>query len=143
MSAGFGFSVGDFVAGIKLAGDIVEAFNDGAGAKKNYQQFVLELHNLSAALGELRFVRFDESHKPQKAALERTAKQCEDLIQGFLTQNAKFQRSLGDRPTASRLRRSMHKIQWAISKKTAVDQLRTQILGHTTTINTLLIAVQS
>lgn len=143
MSAGFGFSVGDFVAGIKLVGDIVDAFNDGAGAKKNYQSLVFELQELSSALKEIRYVRFDESHSPQKAALERTAKKCEELIQAFLAQNAKFQRSLGNRPTASRLRRNMHKIQWAISRKTAVDHLRTQILGHTTTINTLLIAIQS
>jgi hypothetical protein len=42
-SPGFGFSVGDFIAGIKLAEDVVHAPREDAGARLGYQNLTGEL----------------------------------------------------------------------------------------------------
>ena len=140
---GFGFSVGDFIAGIKLARDLVQALNDGAGAKPAYRRLTTELGNLLCALKAVRCVQVDNSHTSQKAALEEAASSCQETIENFLTRNAKFQSSLGEERTISRLRANLHKIQWAVGKKDEIDRLRTGILGHMSTINTILITMQS
>lgn len=143
MIPGFGFSVGDFIAGVKLAQCAARAFDNGAGARPQYRSLIVELNNLVCALKEIRDIQFDDSNASQKSALEEAALQCQEIVETFLEQNVKFQSSLGEEQTASRLRSNLHKVQWAIWKTNEVDQLRTEILGHTSTINTLLIAKQS
>ncbi|KAL2012480.1 hypothetical protein VTN00DRAFT_5 [Thermoascus crustaceus] len=142
--SGFGFSVGDFVTGIKLAKDLVQALSNGTGAQPAYRRLIAELNNLVRVLNDIRSVQLtSDSDNSQTAVLEEAVSQCQRTIEAFLQRNAKFQSSLGDKRTASRLRANLHKIQWAVGRKDEVDQLRVEILGHTTTINTILIARQS
>ncbi|KAK2808907.1 hypothetical protein FQN49_008667 [Arthroderma sp. PD_2] len=143
MSAGFGFSVGDFIACTKVAKSIFLAFREGTGASPTYQRLVADLNSLMYGLEEIRYLQFDESQKSQKLALEDVAIRCQQTIEAFLQQNAKFKASLGKEQTASRFRTRLHKVEWALCMKTEVDTLRTEILGHTTSINTLLITLQS
>lgn len=142
---GFGFSVGDFIAGIKLAKDLVQALSNGTGAQPAYRHLIAELNNLVRILNDIRSIQLvtAASDNSQTAVLEETASQCQRTIEAFLQKNAKFQSSLGDKRTTSRLRANLHKIEWAVGRKNEVDQLRVEILGHTTTINTILIAMQS
>lgn len=143
MAAGFGFSVGDFIACTKVAKSVYLAFREGTGASSTYQRFVADLNGLLCGLEEIRCLEFDESQKYQKLALQEAADQCQQTIETFLLQHAKFKESLGKEHTASRFKTRFHKVEWALFMKSEVDNLRTQILGHTTTINTLLITMQS
>ena len=136
----FGFSVGDFIAAITLVKDMVLALQDRAGAKLQYRRLVAELMNLERALTEVRYLKIDASLLPQKTALEQTASQCQETIEDFLKQNAKFSTTLGTQSSTSRWnwRANLHKIQWALFKDDAIDKLRSETMGHTLTINTLL-----
>ncbi|KAM5456233.1 hypothetical protein MaudCBS49596_001254 [Microsporum audouinii] len=143
MAAGFGFSVGDFIACTKVAKSVFLAFREGTGASSTYQRFVADLNSLMYGLEEIRYLQFDESQKEQKLALEEAAVRCRQTIETFLKRHAKFKASLGKEQTASKFRTRLHKVEWALCMKTEVDTLRTEILGHTTSINTLLITMQS
>ncbi|EGD88635.1 hypothetical protein H112_03554 [Trichophyton rubrum D6] len=143
MAAGFGFSVGDFIACTKVAKSVYLAFREGTGASSTYQRVVADLNGLLCGLEEIRCLEFDESQKHQKLALQEAADQCQQTIETFLLQHAKFKASLGKEHTASKFKTRFHKVEWALFMKSEVDNLRTQILGHTTTINTLLITMQS
>jgi hypothetical protein len=138
----FGFSVGDFIAGLRLVKDLIEALNDTVGARATYRSLIADLLNLERALTEVRFLQIADSLLPQKIALEQAASQCQETIQGFLEGNAKFKSTLGDQPTSSRWRTNLHKIQWALCREDAVSKFRAEITGHTVTINTLLATIQ-
>lgn len=140
----FGFSFGDFIAGIGLVRDLVTALQDGAGATLHYRRLATELLNLERALTEVRFLKVDDYHVSQKIALEQMAMQCQESIEDFLRRNAKFTTTLGAQTTLSKWswRANLHKIQWAMCKEDAVDKLRAEITGHTMTINTLLATIQ-
>lgn len=73
----FGFSFGDFVAGINLVKGVIEALNDSVGAKLQYQRLITELINL------------------EHIAIEQAALQSQQSIEDFLRRNAKFKTSLG------------------------------------------------
>jgi hypothetical protein len=139
----FGFSFGDFIAGIQLVKDLITALNDTVGAKLQYRRLISELISLERALTEVRHLQVQDSQASQKIALEQAALQCQESIEDFLRRNAKFKTSLGAHTTFSKWswRANLHKIQWALCKEDAVDKLRAEITGHTLTINTLLTTI--
>lgn len=140
---GFGFSFGDFTAGVKLVKDLIIALNDSVGAKLQYRRLISELISLERALTEVRHLQVEDSQASQKIALEQAALQCQESIEDFLRRNAKFKTSLGAHTTFSKWswRTNLHKIQWALCEEDAVNKLRAEITGHTLTINTLLTTI--
>ncbi|KAH8704057.1 hypothetical protein BGW36DRAFT_287612 [Talaromyces proteolyticus] len=149
MAGAFGFSAGDFITGIQLAKDVVYALSDTRGARPCFQSLASELNTLRCALREINCIGNDvdesvsASTRAARSELGNAVEQCQQVIETFLTRNKKFHKSLGNERCTSRLRANWHKIEWAVGRKSEVDGLRAQILGHTTTINTLLISMQS
>lgn len=143
-SPGFGFSVGDFIAGICLVKKLICALNDASGSRAAYRKLIAELRNLEEALTETSKLQFGSAQESQRLALQRVVKQCESSIEAFLLRNAKFNDSLGTRPsvTPPTWRENLHKIQWALCNDTAVDDLRTEIAAHTATLNFVLSIIQ-
>lgn len=141
---GFGFSVGDFIAGVSLVKKLIRALNDAAGSRAAYRKLIAELLNLDDALTEISKLEPSPTQTSQKAALQRVATQCQTSIETFLQKNAKFNETLGLQPSLPRSawRSNLHKIQWALCKDTAIDELRTEIAAHTATLNVILATIQ-
>ncbi|KAK2602929.1 hypothetical protein N8I77_009426 [Diaporthe amygdali] len=141
---GFGFSVGDFIAGVSLVKKLIRALNDAAGSRAAYRKLIAELLNLDDALTEISKLQLGPSQTSQKTALQRVATQCQISIETFLQKNAKFNDSLGLSPSlsCSAWRSNLHKIQWALCRDTAIDELRTEIAAHTSTLNVILATIQ-
>lgn len=140
---GFGFSVGDFIAGVSLVKKLIRALNDTAGSRPAYRKLISELLNLEEALTEISKLRLSQDQESQKLSLWHVAAQCESSIDTFLRKNSKFNESLGTQPSATRSvwRTNLHKMQWALCKDTAVDDLRTEIATHTATLNITLATI--
>lgn len=150
---GFGFSVGDVLAGLHVVRKLIRALNDAAGARAAYRRLIAGLLDLEEALaGVDRLQQREAAGDPaQKMALGRVAGQCRVHIQTFLDRNAKFQDSLGmgARPSSSlqllraaSWRTNWHKIQWALCQDGPIDELRTELAAHTTTLNLILSTIQ-
>jgi hypothetical protein len=142
LTPAFGFSVGDFVAGIKLVKDLIDSLDEAAGAGPAYRRLAAELRNLERALTEVKNLQVHQSQASQKVALEQAASQCQDCIEAFLQENTKFQATLGAYATASKWRTNLRKFQWAVCKRDAVDKFRAEITGHALTINVLVSTIQ-
>lgn len=142
----FGFSVGDFIAGVSLVRKLIQALNDSAGARASYRQLISELSDLDGALTAISNLQLSPAQSAQKIALEQVASQCQLSITTFLDKNAKFKGSLGVAPgqptSAPRWQASLHKIQWALCKDNGIKALRTEIQAHTRTLNLLLSTIQ-
>lgn len=112
---GFGFSVGDFIAGVSLINKLIRALNDAAGSRAAYRKLISELLILHEALTEISILQLDSARESQKIALQRVAIQCQTSIEIFLEKNAKFRDLLGLQTslTSSIWRTNLHKIQWA------------------------------
>lgn len=141
---GFGFSVGDCIAGVALVRKLIRAINNTAGSRAAYRKLISELLNLEEALENINRLQLAPGQEPQKLTLQRVATQCETGIERFISQNAKFSQSLGvqSSKTLPNWRTNLHKIQWALFKDKAVDDLRTEIAAHTATLNLNLTTIQ-
>lgn len=69
MAAGFGFSTGDFIAGISLVQELIKALNDSRGSSKEYLELIAELRTLETALSEVKTLDLAVEQRPQRAAL--------------------------------------------------------------------------
>lgn len=140
---GFGFSVGDVLAGLHVVRKLIRALNETAGSRVTYRKLVLELSNLEDALTGAQDLQLQPIQAAQKIALEHVAQQCQQSIESFLTKNAKFENSLGIQPSLSNWRSNLHKVQWALCKDNEIEELRTEISAHSTTLTLILSTIQS
>jgi hypothetical protein len=138
----FGFSAGDFIAGIKLVKDLIDSLDEAAGAGPSFRQLAAELRSLERALTEVKNLRVHQSQAAQKVALEQAASQCKDCIDAFLCENTKFSNALGALATKSKWRTNLRKFQWAVCKPDVVSKFRAEIAGHVLIVNTLMATIQ-
>lgn len=65
MSVGFGFSVGDFLAGIQLVRDVISSLQASGGSAASYQGLAFSLFSLERALLEVKTLGFGDQHYQQ------------------------------------------------------------------------------
>ncbi len=121
MAVPFGFSIGDFIAGINLVLDVYNALRESGGAASNYQEHVAWLCQLVTVLEAL------ENSTPDDVS--QLARECQEPLVEFqnkvrLKYNASLQE--GSRLSPGKVLRSL---QWTFFKGASkdADKLRTAI----------------
>ena len=142
MTVPFGFSVGDFVAGIGLIRDVVDALQTTSASTTRYQGLIKELFSLERALLEVKALKFDEINPPQLDALRCAATQFQGTIDSLLKKVKKYQPSLTAKGSGVRWKDVLRKVQWALLTESDLEQFRAEISGHTSSIIMLLITSQ-
>jgi hypothetical protein len=143
MSVGFGFSVGDFLATLRLVGTVIDALRETSHSTSTFENVVDELEALDAALKSVRQLEFEESQRFEKLALYQVAAQCQRSIDAFWTRIHKYQPHLSKGGTDSRLKDGWAKIRWAVCEQGEVDTFRAEIHGHTSSIQVLVAAIHA
>ena len=141
----FGFSVGDFIAGINIAIDVIEACKDTGGASSQYERVIVEFETYLALLRKLQ-----DANVPTTAEINRLASSCERPVQQFMTKIEKYRYSLTMPAsshdffhyTAHHIRTFPRKAQWATVAKKAVEELRLGVGPQLSAIG-LLIGLES
>lgn len=142
MSVGFGFSVGDFIAGIQLVRDVITSLQASGGSSLEYQALASELFSLERALLEVKSLKYSENQSGQLDALKVAATQCQHTIDRFMTKIQKYQPSLTALGSGSKWRDSLRKVQWALCKKEDIAMFQAEISGHAVSINLLIATAQ-
>ena len=143
MPVPFGFSVGDCISVCILIKDVVKAFNDSRGSSAEYQEIIRELWSLDRALLEVEMLSRGYETTMEMNALSYTVKimtdQCKACIEGFLEKVNGYERSLRKGGSGNKLRDAKSKLGWTLLKKEDLARFRTEINGHSSAINMLLI----
>jgi hypothetical protein len=141
MAAPFGFSFGDFIAGICLLKDAVGAFSDTKGARASYQALSLELDSLQSALEGIGDQAYDMAHPRQRLAIDEALERCQRCTNEFVKRISKSKSILtssgGSKWSRSAFERHIRKIEWAMCRQADVDQFRKEIQIHKMAILTL------
>ena len=141
MSAGFGFSVGDLLAGIRVFKDSIEAFSDTKGASADFVALVNEISTLQDGLEAIEELQADHDFSTKQfAAIDRAVSACQKSIDEFLDSIAKYQPHL--HAQASGWQSGFRKVKWALCKKDDVAHFRAQVARHASAINMLLVTFQ-
>ncbi|KXX73463.1 hypothetical protein MMYC01_210021 [Madurella mycetomatis] len=139
MSVGFGFSAGDFIAGLELVATIIDALRESGESSLRYRELIRELISLETALLEVKRLELHESQNAERIALHSAASQCQRTITDFWQTLRKYHPFLG-RTGSPTLKDQWMKMKWAILKEDDVEKFKADLRGHTGSINLLLSA---
>jgi hypothetical protein len=142
MSIGFGFSVGDFLAALKLVGTVIDALRESSNSGSVYRELLNELYSLETALLRVKRIDLDESQHIDKLALRQAAAQCQRTIDSFWKKVQKYQSHLREGGTSSKIKDGWTRIKWAVCHKEDMQNFRAEIAAHTGSIEILLLSVQ-
>lgn len=142
---GFGFSVGDFIAGVNLLIDAVHSLSDTYGARADYKELERELQSLNSGLDGIKALSLNPTQATEIFAVNAAVDKCFACVEAFVQRNSKF-KSLetvpGKKWSPAMLRRCGRAVQWAITKKDDVAKFRDQVHYHSDAIGMLLATLQ-
>ena len=142
MAVGFGFSMSDLFAALKIIKDSLEAVNDKKGAVADYASLTSEIGSLWDGLEEVEEIQSNpDLSEKQIAALKRAVDACYDSVESFLESISAYQPHLNT--SSSGFASNYRKVKWALCKKDDVAKFRGQLGRHISTINMLLITFQA
>ena len=136
MSVGFGFSFGDFVTGISLIIDLVQALDDAKGARAEIRMLQTELNVLQSALEAIKQCNLQKTDPYFDTAMKAVADSLE-AIGKFRNKVTKYI----DLDEAQSVRRTWRKVKWALVRREDVDELRARLGPQVTALNLLLSAI--
>jgi hypothetical protein len=134
MSVGFGFSVGDFIAAIELVGTVNDALRSSGAAGSEYRELVGQLLSLETALIQVKRLEILDGQYAEVIALRQAAAQCRRSIDEFWEKTKKYQASLTNTGSGSKVNDGWMKIKWAVCKKDDLAKFKADLVGHTESI---------
>lgn len=142
MAVGFGFSMSDLFAALKIIKDSVEAVSDKRGAAADYADLASEIGSLWDGLEAVGEIQSDpDLSEKQIAAIKRAVDACYDSVESFLESISDYRPHLGS--NSAGFASNYRKIKWALCKKDDVAKFRGQLGRHISSINMLLITFQA
>jgi hypothetical protein len=139
MTAPFGFSVGDFIAGIKLLKTAYDSLSDVGGAKADYLDLRKTLSALDKALNEAS--QFTTSQ--HQAAVGEEVKDCKECVKKFLVDFKKFELLKSGPVNMGKLGFAFRKIQWSLCKKEDVRKFKDHLDTHVNALQLQLAIFQA
>ena len=91
MSAGFGFSVGDFVAALNLVGTVIDSLRSSGRSSSQYRSLIEELYILEDVLIRVKRIELDDAQSRERLALEQAAAHCQHTIDDFMSRISNYQ----------------------------------------------------
>lgn len=139
----FGFSVGDFVAGVELIHKAAKALRSVSGATAQYQQTLLDLSLIESVLRRVQGLTPATAGEETIRTVQLCSLACQVPLERFLNKIRKLERHLnfGCNPNATDIlgiKKGSHKLQWAIVLEQDVAKLKASIGPGIDIINTLL-----
>lgn len=142
---GFGFSLGDFIAGINVLIDVAHSLNDTYGAQADYEELGRELKSLRDGLDSIERLSLDPTQAAETTAVKAAVNNCYACVDTFVQRNNKFkglESTPGHKWSLKRLKKCGRGVQWAIWKKDDVAKFRTELGMHSEAIHMLLATLQ-
>jgi len=135
----FGFSIGDFIAAIHLVKKISIALKDSGGAADEYRSLYTELQQLQLVLEELRDLPTSSNASLNHYnAVRGMAYQVQVPLKAFVTKMRAYYEMLGPQADVTDWRFSKRKIQYALSMKNDVKEMRAAVTMKIVSVTLLL-----
>ena len=137
MSAGFGFSVGDFIAVINLLRKVGIALKENGGARDDYQKTIAKLEITKSILSWIASIKDREGESASVHAIHSLANLIRDDVESFLARIEKYGGTLGGGKTKRFGAGAVAKIKWSQCVAGEVKRLYREVDSKTASLNLL------
>ena len=134
----FGFSVGDFVAGLSLLKSLIDALDGTYGAKTEYRGLIAQLYSLERALVAIKEIEVQEASREYDAT-QQAVRGCRECIDKFILKIASYQSLTAGK---SSIIDQVRKITWAQCRKEDLHKFKEDLNIYVSAINVLLSTLQ-
>ncbi|KAK3331476.1 hypothetical protein B0H66DRAFT_468412 [Apodospora peruviana] len=132
-------AVGDIISITVLIKDIVSALSEARGSSKAYRDLVESLNVLHQMLHEADRVYSDEPHDSAvRLVALNTVGQIRNCLRRFDATIQKYGPSLAQGGSGCSLMDGARKLQWKLLEEKDVDKFRSEIMGYSQSLTTLL-----
>jgi hypothetical protein len=132
----FGFSAGDFIAGVNLIAKVTQALKEAGGASDEYRSLGRELGLLERILRQLHAGQ-GIGGVPSPDIRQQTDLTL-DTLSSFLKTISKFDAKLGQQAPSTWHHGVARKTQWAVVQAKEVEKVRVKLGTQLTELNLLL-----
>lgn len=135
----FGWSASCILEAIKLSNKIRKALQDAGGAKDEYDEATLFLTHFESVFKELEGHIRDDTESSYRETIVQQMKLMEPPTSRLESLLSKYEKSLGDHQTKSKVRTVAHKVKWALKDlNDAVHSERDELRGPLQTVSLFL-----
>ena len=138
MVAFFGFSIGNFINGINLVKEVIQALSESQGSFKEYVELRIQLESLEMALAQIESQFPDIQEDVHQVALVSAVTACRELVYDFLHGIEKYHPSLSHNGPKSAWKETLCKMQWRLSMPEELMKFRGKLSFHLNVIGVLL-----
>ncbi|KAJ4294376.1 hypothetical protein N0V90_008066 [Kalmusia sp. IMI 367209] len=139
----FGFSVGDFLAVLKLVGTVIDGLRESSHVSTSVRSLINELNSLETALLRVKRLDLGADQNAERVALRQAASRCQQTIDAFYKKLQKDQPYLQQQSGLDfNMKAAWAKIKWAVGKGDDLETFRAKIRGPTNSIERLLLTTQ-
>lgn len=133
----FGFSAGDFIAGVTLIVNVTKALKDAGGASDEYRSLVQELGLLERILKQLHARQGQGATNVFAADVTQQTDLTLTTLSSFLETISKFDAKLGEQAPSAWHHGTARKAQWAVTCAKEIEKLRVKVGTHLSELNLL------
>jgi hypothetical protein len=137
MSAGFGFSVGDFIAAVNLLRQVGNALKDSGGARDDFWNTITRLETTRAILSCIANFEGSKEDLATVHAIHSLASQIQNDVEHFLTKIERYQGKIGSVQARRFGYGAFAKIRWSQSVAGDVRRLYEDLNSKTTSLSLL------
>lgn len=132
-----GWSIGDLLSAIGVLKSVIEALDESAGAKADYQELMKEIYGLERVLITIKELGLDDSPlHPEHGVLRQAIDECQSCIDKFLKPLETY-RSLASGGSSS-LKDQFRKVKWALGHENDVRKFREAFGKRIASLNLLI-----
>ncbi|KAF2116622.1 hypothetical protein BDV96DRAFT_31469 [Lophiotrema nucula] len=136
----FGFSAGDFIAAVKLIGQVAKALQETDGATEDFRMLQQELSQLQAVLEHIQSLPLESGGSMTHYNTVRgMALTIQHLLRALLDKMEAYRPALAPGSLAAKWRKAKGQVQWTLGMQNEVVKMRGIVTMEIVSLTTLIL----
>jgi hypothetical protein len=128
--AAFGFSVGDFLAGLQLVHAVTASLKASTGSRAKFKQLITELDNLGDTLQAITTLPCPPGQELRLSSIQNAVSKCNEDIAAFVQKKQRYKKAFDANASKKWWIGVLEKVSWELYGKKDVSEFRDIIHDH-------------